>query len=37
MVASFLSEQKIRLEDLDLYAVSVAKTRWMKYLEKKSR
>lgn len=36
MVAFFLSEHKIRLEDLDLYAVSIAKTRWMKYLERKS-
>ena len=33
----FLKQHKIRIEPLDLKAVSVAGQRWMKYLKKKSK
>jgi len=37
MVSSFLQDHKIRIESLNLDAVSIAGARWMKYLKRKSR
>lgn len=37
MVKSFLEEHKIGIETLDLAAVSIAASRWLKYLKRKSK
>ena len=37
MVGSFLKEHKISIEALDLADVSIAATRWLKYLKRKTK
>ena len=37
MVKSFLEEHKIEIQPLDLSAVSIAASRWLKYLKRKSK
>lgn len=36
-IASFLKDHKIKIESLELDAVSIAGERWMKYLKRKTR